>query len=463
MRAQALFFCLLQAAAYTSPSEPPWPTRTTRSHCTKHMNNKVSFSRQRHSIEAYSLDQLRQLIIMRAILIIALLAAYLVLLYTGDISLEHIPISAMTGPVIALTLLNFYSFWHLNQRRQISHAELFFQLMADITALSIVLYYTGGSTNPFVSYYLVPITISAAALPRIYTAVLIITTAFIYYVQLHYFVSFSLFTDMHDHMHHGASNAHFTGMWINFLFSACLIGFFLQRMQSIIMRKNAALRESETQLHRNEQLFALGTLAAGTAHQLGTPLNTMLLLVQELELDSSVPKPARADLAIIKSQIEACKQTLQNLKQTEATLAPSEVDLHDYLAELISSINIVRPDKLASLLPANCSLRIKRDITLDQAIMNLLNNALDESASGDISVNLGPENHMACILIKQEKGEQSSLPPHTLGEKPYSTKAEGMGIGIMLTFSSLERIGGHAEYLEDATSISTKILLPVMP
>ncbi|HET8708627.1 MAG TPA: histidine kinase dimerization/phospho-acceptor domain-containing protein [Pseudomonadales bacterium] len=412
--------------------------------------------------EESSLAQLQQLITLRAILIIALLGAYLTLLYSGIISIDHIPVLALTGPIIALTLFNFYSYWQISQHKYISHRALFFQLAADIIALSTVLYYTGGSTNPFVSYFLVPITLSAAALPFIYTVILISAAALIYYVQLYYFEPFSLFSNPHEHMHHGASSAHFTGMWINFLFSACLIGVFLQRMQSIVQQKNAALREAETQLHRNEQLFALGTLAAGTAHQLGTPLNTMLILVQELENDEHLPKQACEDLSLIRSQIESCKAILQNLKQTESALAPSVVDLKNYMSELISSINIVRPDKLATLdSPYPNTIQVQRDITLDQAIMNLLNNALDESASGNVHVELDTDQVKAIVLIKQQKRETSRLPQPPIGATPFSTKPEGMGIGIMLTFSSLKRLGGSAEFIEDENTITTKIVLPL--
>jgi len=415
------------------------------------------------ALETAGLAHLYQLVILRAILIMALIGACLSLLYLGELSLERVPLPALIAPIIALTLFNLYSYWQIKQRKPIHQMELFFQLLGDILVLSVALYYTGGSTNPFVSYYLVPVTLSAAALPAFYTGILILFAALIYYVQLQHFVPFALFSNPHNHhAHHNASNAHFTGMWINFLFSACLIGYFLQRMQHNINLKNQALRETETQLHRNEQLFALGTLAAGTAHQLGTPLNTMLLLVQDLEQDENLPGSARDDLYIVRSQIEACKQILQNLKQTEASLAPSHVTVADYLSELTGSINIVRPDKLVSLQEKNGPpMTIKRDIALDQAIMNLLNNALDESADGNISVSWNRENDKACIKIQQTKGASSSPPPQPIGVKPYTTKPEGLGIGIMLTLSSLERWGGSAQFSEDEHFIITRISLPL--
>src|SRR5512139_2964900 len=82
---------------------------------------------------------------------------------------RELPWLPMLGAVALLALLNVFSRWRLSLDYPVSNTELLLQRVADVAVLTVLLYYGGGSTNPFVSLYLLPLVIAAATLPRLHT------------------------------------------------------------------------------------------------------------------------------------------------------------------------------------------------------------------------------------------------------------------------------------------------------
>src|SRR5690554_7045900 len=95
----------------------------------------------------------------------------------------ELKVRAVIGVVLAMALVNLVTWWRLGHHRTITHGEYLVHLLADVLALSLLFYYTGGSSNPFITYYLVPVTIAAATLPWRY-AWIIATTALLAYSLL---------------------------------------------------------------------------------------------------------------------------------------------------------------------------------------------------------------------------------------------------------------------------------------
>ncbi len=159
----------------------------------------------------------------------------------------------------------------------VGDAELFFELLADVGCLTALLYLSGGSTNPFVSLYLLPLTIAAAALPARYAWSMAGLTVTGYTLLLFFFRPLG-----HDQsMHSSAFNLHILGMWITFLVSAMLIASFVTTMSASIRVRDRELAAARERALRDEQVLALGTFAAGAAHELGTPLATIAVLSRE--------------------------------------------------------------------------------------------------------------------------------------------------------------------------------------
>jgi len=161
------------------------------------------------------------------------------------------------------------------QPRAVSNLELFAQLGADVAALSILLYYGGGSTNPFVSLYLLPLVIAAATLPGRYTWGMAALTAACYSLLMVYYIPLP-----HIHQHgDDAFNIHVLGMWLGFVISAVVVAYFVVQMAQAVRSRDEMLARVREEVLRNERIVALGTQAAGAAHEMGTPLSTMAVVI----------------------------------------------------------------------------------------------------------------------------------------------------------------------------------------
>ena len=218
--------------------------------------------------------------------------------------------------------------WHLQRQWSVTEAFLCAQLVVDVILMTIILYRTGGSTNPFVSWYLVPLTIAAATLRIGFTASLALLTLAAYSFLLFRYIPFAPFGGMqlsqgemlmpdNPHAHHqmmlqstqsngveeAGFNLHIFGMWLNFVLSAGLITFFVSRMSHALREQDKKLAEQHEHLLQREQVVSLGALAAGAAHELGTPLSTMTVIARDIEDELPEDSPLREDVVMLRRQL----------------------------------------------------------------------------------------------------------------------------------------------------------------
>src|SRR6218665_1422051 len=238
---------------------------------------------------------LSRLCLLRTILIVVLASAALL---SG--LLESVPLLQDSGILVAFSVVrifNVWSLWRLRRGGAVSEAELFAEVMVDVVLMTVVFYRTGGSTNPFVSWYLVPLTIAAATLRIGYTVALALLTLAVYSLLLMHYIPFAPFAGTHighvmptielmaddPHAHHHMAphislqqtpngqgsgfNLHVFGMWLNFILSASLITFFVTRMSGALREQDRQLAQQHESLLQREQVVALGALAAGAAHE----------------------------------------------------------------------------------------------------------------------------------------------------------------------------------------------------
>ena len=221
---------------------------------------------------------LQRLFLLRNIVIAAQCLTFALAYWVLEMQL---PWTEMVAVTALLAVLNLATWIRLRRNWPVSSVEFFAQLLVDVFALSTLLYFSGGSTNPFISLYLLPLTIAAAALPWAYTWVMAAITISCYTLLLFYYVPLP-----HDHEEHNSEfNLHVSGMWLAFVLSTVLIAWFVVKMGISIRERDKDLALAREQALRNEQIIALGTLAAGAAHELGTPLATMAIVTGELQND----------------------------------------------------------------------------------------------------------------------------------------------------------------------------------
>jgi two-component system sensor histidine kinase RegB len=356
-----------------------------------------------------------------------------------------LPWSAMLTVVAGLAVLNGLTWWRLRLASAVTALECFIQLLADMAGLTLLLYYSGGASNPFVSLYLIPIIIAATALPVSYAWLMTLLSIFAYSLLTQLFVPLSLPPGAVEF------SLHLAGMWLNFIVSAVLIAYFIGKMAGSIRARDAALaRVRESRLH-DEQLLALGNLAAGAAHELSTPLATMSIVAEELQYTCAEDVEVQTSLVILRNQVAACKSILTRLthiNQQGRAEDSGVLPVDAWLAVLLNQWQLMRPQVQVStrtlgVLPMP---RLLNAPSLYQAMLSLCNNAAD-AADNVVEIELDWDANTVQIAVL-DRGIGFSDPAQAKAIF-FTTKTAqgGFGMGLFLANASIERHGGSVALL----------------
>lgn len=365
-------------------------------------------------------------------------------------------------PLVIAVLLLLAGFNVIAQRRAADRGfdtpELAAQLGIDLTGMSVLLYLTGGASNPLVSLLLLPVAIAALTLPGIWVAGITGLAIAVYSFLMLYSLPLAI-ADAER-----ATRLHLAGMWLTFLVSSVLIAWFVTRMTAAIRERNAQLAAARETALQNAQVVALGQLAAGAAHELGTPLATMNVLAGELILDARLPDDAKQDLRLMHRQIALCKELIGGLTRRAGIGRAGDVQrlaVTDWLAALLSRWRSHQPQ-------AGCSLVIDTfgeiplfDATpaLEQAVINLLNNAAQVTPE-EMHVHLAWDVGEIRIAVHDQG---PGFPVDVLkyaGDEPVVSQTQGAGIGLWLTRAAARQAGGRLELKNLAAGAAATIILP---
>lgn len=429
-------------------------------------------------------NPLQRLITLRWIEIAALTAA---LFFAGGYLRMTLPFAALWGAVFAIVLINLATLGRLTAGSEPSSREMLLHLSLDLLSLTALLYFTGGSVNPFVSLLLLPLTIGATMLALVDAGILTIVALTAYSALMFFNVPLpppeegplaeldrtllALTGAAPGHEAHFPGpgfGLHIFGMWLNFVLSALLIALFVSRMAHALRRRDAALAETREQALRHEQILSLGTLAAGAAHQLGTPLTTMAVVLHELRLTHAASDTLAPDLALLERQVKNCKAILSDILSA-AGQARSEggslIALEQLVTEAIEHWRVIRPATRIDLhiKKSTSSPAILADRTLEQALLNLLDNAADASPAGiELRCEWSDTNGVLEIL-DSGPGIDATIAQH-IGQAFFTTKKDqgGLGIGLFLSNATIEHFGGKVELMNRPEGgTCTRITLPL--
>jgi len=249
-------------------------------------------------------------------------------------------------------------------------------------------------------------------------------------------------------MGHGdGANVHILGMWFNFLFSACLITYFVVRMAATLRRQEAvAVRQREDRL-RNDQIMAVASLAAGTAHELGTPLSTMTVLVDEMLQDGALGEESRQDCELLRDQLRQCRSILAELSHTAELSSVEQTHrqpVGEFTRHTVERWAVRRPGVVYQVNCDGDGPVIEFDLTMGQALENLLNNAAD-AGSDRVEVSVQWNEREAGISVRDWG---CGIPVELLeqvGKPIIHAGKSGLGIGLMLSQATVQRYGGRIE------------------
>lgn len=358
-----------------------------------------------------------------------------------------LPLTQMLVVLAALVLFNILSLLRCRSRRPVSHVELFFALLVDVMTLTAQLYYSGGATNPFVFLYLLQVVLGAVLLPATLTWAMVVLTTLC-------FIGLTVFAHplvLPEHRHYGLLSLDMLGLLVCFALNAGLLVIFITRIAATLRQRDARLAAVRQRVAEEEHIVRMGLLASGAAHELGTPLSTLAVILgdwRRLPQIKAEPELA-AEVARMEAQVTRCKSIVSGIllsageargESSVATTLCSFLDdaVHDWCAR--------RPDnRLRYDNRIGEDLPIVSDSALKQMIGNVLDNAFE--ASPQEQYLLAARDGESLMLTVRDRG--AGFAPAILGNlgKPYqSTKGRpGAGLGLFLVVNVARTLGGTVQ------------------
>ncbi|TYK64671.1 sensor histidine kinase [Colwellia echini] len=394
-------------------------------------------------------NQIQAIIALRTIAITIQLVLILFVNIGLAYDLPWTPLVSVISLEILFTLSSYiyYRHNHLSEKKASQKAVLI-QICADIVFLSLLLFFSGGATNAFVSLLLIPIAIAAVTLTPLLLAI-VAALAIASYSILLWSLPMSVM--------HGNMQGHFIGMGINFLFSALVVAIVVGKMARSINQQELAIAAYRENLLKQEQVTSLGVASAQVTHQLATPIATVQLLTDELSEDF----PDNDIVKDMQSQLSRCTASLSEFRAMVFDIKEQVIKAINcqYLVdEIAENVRVNNPEISLELIHKNTAsylaeinvinnvknTKINADAALLPAILNLINNAIQASkANNRNELCITSEvNDLNWQLTIRDHGKGFTLKKlNELGVKPV-TSEQGFGMAVFLSHASLERLGG---------------------
>ena len=346
-------------------------------------------------------------------------------------------------------LTNFYLQFKFNKNQLNNFTSTFF-LFYDIIQLSILLYLTGGVTNPFTILLIVPAIVSSTFLTLRST----INLSFITIIIL------ILLTINHLPLpHSGELHFHVPDIYLYAVPVAIIIGlvfltYFGVRFGIESRKRTEALNKLELILAKEHELESIGLQAAAAAHSLGTPLSTITVVARELEKEIGNNPQYSKDIDLLLSQTKRCSDILRNLSkdQLKEDSFLSNVKIEELLNEIVRSYTEISEKKLSLLVENNkLNPQIERTLEITYGLRNFIGNAVKYSNSS-VDITLESNNKITEVKVCDDGPGFSEDIFNVLGE-PYirsknkiiSSKS-GLGLGTFIGKTLLERMKANVNF-----------------
>jgi len=406
---------------------------------------------------------LLQLVQLRWLAVAGQLATILSVRYLLGVPL---PLTQMLLLVGLLSLFNVASWLLARLTAPVAHGEVFGALLVDVAVLTGQLYYAGGITNPFVFLYLLQIVVAIVLLRRHFLWAIVAITS----------VCFLVLTSWHHPLNLPATTAderfpplYVSALLICFLLNAGLLAVYIGRINANLRERYARLADLRQRAAEEEHIVRMGLLASGAAHELGTPLATLSVILGDwsrMAPFAGEPEP-REEIEEMQRQLDRCKEIVAGILQAAGEArgeAPAHTTLHTFLDGVVQrwrsgrSAPELRHDHAE--LP---DLPMISDAALQQMIVNVLENAADAAPAAPITLHARCDDDALELRVLDEGPGFLPSMLDRLGQPYQSTKGRpGSGLGLFLCVNVARALGGRIEARNrDGAGAEVIIRLPI--
>ncbi len=356
----------------------------------------------------------------------------------------QLPLFNMLAVMVCLIAFNIGSHLRWHEERVVSNRELFLAMLVDIASLTAQLYFTGGINNPFVFLFLLQVILSAVLLRAESTwLVVAITTLCLAFLSI---VNKPLVWPLNST--YKLADLYATGLVICFVLNAALLVIFITRIGRNLRAGDAALASLRQRAAEEEHIVRMGLLASGAAHELGTPLATMSVVLGDWKRMPQFSKdPAMLEeIEEIEGQLLRCKSIVSGILLSAGETrgeSSSKTSLNEFFESLVEEWESSRPAQYFEYTNSiDEEFTVAFDSTVKQMVFNVLDNALEVSPNWlrfEVSKN---QEQLFLTVADQGPGFRADI-LEQVGTPYNSSKGRpGGGLGLFLVMNVARTLGG---------------------
>lgn len=386
-------------------------------------------------------ENMLQLIQLRWFAVVGQVLSIVVAVVGLDIAL---PLPAMLSVLVCLIGFNISCQLRWHEEQEVSETTLLFSLLADVGSLALQLYFSGGLYNPFVFLFLLQV-ILAVLLCRTRSAWKVAGVTAVCVLLLAFFYEPLRLPPQWDGRF---AQLYAAGLILAFGLDAFLLVFFMTRIASNLRSGDAQIARMREEASEREQVMRIGLLASGAAHELGTPLATMSVILGDWKHDPIITEndDLVQELNELQVQLQRCKQIVTGilLSAGEARGEQSRnLALKAFAQDVLEQWRARRnPVQLAVRMPDVPDVKIAADDVLRQMLFNVLDNALDASP-GFVEFVLSVDSDTIRFAVRDTGPGFADEVLRQIGRPYNSTKGrDGGGLGLFLVFNVVRGLGG---------------------
>ena len=330
------------------------------------------------------------------------------------------------------------------KKNQLNNTTSTFFLFYDLIQLAILLYLTGGITNPFSFLLVIPAIVSSAFLSLKSSINLSIITIILLIILTVYHLPLPSTGEIHFHV----PNYYLYSLPTAIIIGLIFLTYFGVRFGAESRKRTEALNKLELILAKEHELESIGLQAAAAAHSLGTPLSTITVIAKELDKEIGKNSKYSKDISLLMSQTKRCSDILKNLSQDqldEDTFL-TDIKISDLLNEIVRSFTEISDKKILLSDKNNQSNPlIEKTLEITYGLRNFIGNAVKYSNTS-VQINIESNEKFTEVRVCDDGPGFSEDIKSLLGEPYIRSKNKiinsksGLGLGTFIGKTLLERM-----------------------